>query len=149
MAADTSMKRVYFGESWEDLVHEWAGVFVVAEKVAGNWFRGVSHGKALVMFSREIHLKKYMHSASVNRPIVKGAVDVQLIHEDNTERVWRVKEVSTEADYRGEEVCGTLGQVAEGGCWYATREEAEAAAKRWKVINGKGRAIKQEKLLAA
>jgi hypothetical protein len=65
---------------------------------------------------------------------VKGAVAVKLIRENDRERVFLVRETSGFAEPRGEEVTGTIGQVAEEGCWYPTRDAAESAAKRWKLM---------------
>lgn len=133
--AAQELQRVIFGGTRGDLVHEWAGVWVVAERLSGNCYRGFSHGKDLV-FSRK----------ATRYPKEQGLTLVRQLDDDqHGNKVYLVRERMEIAEPAGEQVSGTLGQVAEGGCWYETEEKAKAAAQRWKIIGGS----KQRRLAVA
>lgn len=129
--------------TWADrsqLVHEWAGVWVVAEPCGAGLYRGVSHGKALVTFGKRYEIRKtHKGELTKNDSRLREALRYRVLSETEDRAEVLVIEECGHTSERGEEVIGSLGELAEAGCWYKTEESARAAARRWTVY-GRSRA---------
>jgi len=129
----SSMARTAVNITRDELVHPYADGFVVARKWLPGLYTGVSCGAKVVSCTTTRRTKRTQYVPNPRPPVIKGA-EIKVLSEDDEAVVWIIREESGDSTLKGTVLDGSLGQVAEGGCFYPTREKAEAAAKRWRII---------------